>query len=154
MRRTKIICTIGPASETPEMLEKLAKAGMNICRLNFSHGDYEEHLKRIKRINELNPRLYVPIAIMLDTQGPEIRLGIFKEKANLQDGAEIILTTRDVACDDKVISISYKKLPETITRGSFIYIADGTIELKVKEVQGTEVICEVVVGGEVNTKKN
>src|SRR3989338_11257871 len=88
MRRTKIICTIGPASETPEMLEKLAKAGMNICRLNFSHVDYEEHLKRIKRINELNPRLYVPIAIMLDTQGPEIRLGIFKEKANLQDGSE------------------------------------------------------------------
>lgn len=136
------------------MLEKLAHAGMNLARLNFSHGDYEEHGARIEKIKEINKRLDVPIGIVLDTQGPEIRLGIFKEKAFLREGTEVILTTRDVFCDDKVIAISYKKLPETVKPDDYIYIADGTIELKVKKVEKTEVVCEVIVGGEVNTKKN
>lgn len=154
MIRTKIICTIGPVSESPEMLEKLAKAGMNLARLNFSHGDHEEQGARIERIKEINKRLEVPISIVLDTQGPEIRLGIFKEKAFLKDGDEVTITTRDVFCDDKVIAVSYKKLPETVNVGDYIYIADGTIELKVKKIEGTEVLCEIVVGGDVNTKKN
>jgi len=154
MKRTKIICTIGPSSESAEMLEHLAKEGMNIARLNFSHGDYAEHQERVDIINEINKKLEIPIATMLDTQGPEIRLGIFKEKTDLKDGAEVLLTTKDVSCNEKIIAISYKKMPETVKPGSFIYIADGVIELKVKQVIGGDIICEVVVGGEVNTKKN
>ena len=154
MIKTKIICTIGPASESPEMLEKLAKAGMTIARLNFSHGDYKEHELRFKRLRELSFKLEVPLAIMLDTQGPEIRLGIFKEKVMLQEGEETTLTTREISCDNKLISISYKKLPQTVKTGDYVYIADGTIELKVKKIEGTEVLCEIIVGGEVSTKKN
>jgi len=154
MRRTKIICTIGPASESAEMIEMAEKAGMNIARLNFSHGDHTDHLNRIKRIQELNSKIDVPIGILLDTQGPEIRLGVFKEKAMLRGGSEVTLTTRDVTCNEKIISISYKKLAKSVKQGSLVYVADGTIELKVKKVSGTEILCEVVIGGEVNTRKN
>lgn len=154
MIRTKIICTIGPASEPIEMIEKLAKAGMNIARLNFSHGSYEEHLARIKHIDEVNKKLAVPVGIMLDTQGPEIRLGTFAKKEVLAEGQEVILTTRDLICDNKIISISYKELPSVVNPGDYVYVSDGTIELKVKSIKGTEVYCEVTAGGEVNTKKN
>lgn len=154
MIRTKIIATLGPASENPIILERMAKAGLNIARLNFSHGDHNEHLGRLKSIREVNSKLLVPIATMLDTQGPEIRLGKFMEKTNLLTGEEVTLTTKDIISDKNVISISYKKLPETVKIGDIIYIADGTIELKVKHIINTEVICEIMEGGEVNTKKN
>ena len=154
IRRTKIIATIGPASNSPEKIRELIKAGMDVARLNFSHGDHAEQLNRIRVIEQLNKKLEVPIAIMLDTMGPEIRLGVFAEKKNLADGKTVVVTTRDVPCDDKLISISYKKLPQSVSKGSLIYIADGTIELKVEKVEGTEVTCRIIVGGEVNTKKN
>jgi len=154
MRRTKIVCTIGPSCESPDMLVKLAFAGMNIARLNFSHGDYEEHQKRVDAINNINKKISIPISIMLDTQGPEIRTGTFKDKVILQDGAEVILTTRDVICDEKVISVSYKKITETVKKGDLIFIVDGAIELVVEKVSGTDVYCKINVGGEVGTKKN
>ncbi|HZX44652.1 MAG TPA: pyruvate kinase [Candidatus Nanoarchaeia archaeon] len=154
MIRTKIVCTIGPCSETVDILSKLAKAGMNIARLNFSHGNHDEHLARIKRINEANESLPIPVGIMLDTQGPEIRLGTFEKKENLVEGEEVVITPRDVVCTSKVISISYKKIGNLVKPGDYIYIADGTIELKVKGKVDSDVVCEVVIGGEVNTRKN
>ncbi len=102
----------------------------------------------------VNSRLDIPIGIILDTQGPEIRLGVFREKKFLKEGADVTITTRDIECDEKVISVSYKKLPQTVKPNDFIFISDGTIELKVKKISGTDVLCEVVMGGEVSTKKN
>ena len=154
MRRTKIICTIGPASDSPEMLEKLVRAGMNIARINFSHGEPEEKLRIIKNIVELNKTLPVPVGILLDTRGPAIRLGDFRQVVTLLDGSEVTLTSRDVMCDEKIISVSYKKLASSIKPGGLIYIADGTIELKVRKINGPDVLCEVLIGGEVNTRKN
>jgi pyruvate kinase len=154
MKKTKIVCTIGPACEKIEVLEKMPKHGMNIARLNFSHANHEYHLSTIKKIEEINSKLEVPISILLDTQGPAIRLGTFAEKANLIEGEEVTITTKDVPCTKDLISVTYKKLPESVTKGSLIYIADGTIELKVKDVEGTEVKCEIIIGGEVNTRKN
>ncbi|VVB74749.1 Pyruvate kinase [Candidatus Tiddalikarchaeum anstoanum] len=154
MKKTKIVCTIGPACDSPDMLDKLAKSGMNVARLNFSHGDHTSHLVNIKKINELNTHLEVPIAILIDLQGPDIRLGLFKEKTFLEDGKQVVLTTKELVSDAETISIDYKKFPQSVSKGSFVYIADGTIELKVKEIKGQDVICEVVVGGEVNSRKN
>ncbi len=145
---------MGPASDAPDMLEKMAKAGMNLVRLNFSHGNYVEHKVRIDIINEMNKKLNTHIATVLDTQGPEIRLGTFAKKEMLIDGQEVLLTTEDVVCTDKVIAISYKKICKSVVPGDFIYFADGTIELKVKQVFDKDVLCTVIVGGEVNTKKN
>ncbi|MFH1174570.1 MAG: pyruvate kinase [archaeon] len=152
--RTKTICTIGPASDTPEIIENLAKLGMDVVRLNFSHGTHDDHLKKILLIKELNKKLDIPLAILQDIQGPLIRLGIFSEKKTLVRGQQIVLTTRDVPCDDKIMSVTYKNLPSSVKPQDRIYIADGLIELHVKDIKDADVICEVIEGGEVNSKKN
>ncbi|MBU0627646.1 MAG: pyruvate kinase [Nanoarchaeota archaeon] len=154
MIRTKIICTIGPASDSVDMIEKLAKAGMNIARLNFSHSSYDEHLDRIKKINDINSKRLAPVGIMLDTRGPEIRLGNFKHPVILIKGDEITITTTETICDDKIISVSYKNLHKQLKVNDLIYISDGTIELKVKKITGNDILCEVIEGGEVNSRKN
>jgi len=154
-RKTKIICTIGPSSNSKEMIEKLHEKGMDIARLNFSHGTHEDHLKIIKIIEEINENKEIPIGIMLDTKGPEIRTGKFREPVILKDNDKIIITTRDIEwCTEKIINITYAKLPEILEKGSMIYIADGTIELKVEAIDGTEVECTVSIGGEISTRKN
>jgi pyruvate kinase len=154
-RKTKIICTIGPSSNSREMIEKLHEKGMDIARLNFSHGTHEEHLKVVKVIKEINDNLDVPIGIMLDTKGPEIRVGKFQEPILLKDDDKITITTRDIEwCNNNIIQISYKNLPSIIEKGSLIYIADGTVELKVESIEDTEVECTVSIGGEVGTRKN
>jgi len=156
-RKTKIICTIGPSSNTKEMIEKMREKGMNIARLNFSHGTHEDHLKVINAIKEVNKNLEVPIGIMLDTKGPEIRIGKFKEPITLKDNEKILITTKEIEwCDDKIIGISYENLPSIVSKGSYIYIADGTVELKVESIldNGTDIECIVSIGGEVNTRKN
>ncbi|MGV8150822.1 MAG: pyruvate kinase [Candidatus Woesearchaeota archaeon] len=154
-RKTKIICTIGPSSNYQEIIEKMQEKGMDIVRLNFSHGTHEEHKKIIDIIKEINKKITTPLGIMLDTKGPEIRVGKFKEATILKEGKEIILTTEEIEyCTDEIISITYKNLPQIVDKGSLIYIADGTIELKVEQVKKNEIVCSVSIGGEINTKKN
>jgi len=119
MRKTKIVCTIGPVTETEEMIERLITAGMNVARLNFSHGDHAEHKKRIDTIKRVRENLGKPVAIMLDTKGPEVRLGYFKDgKAELEKGSKFTLTTRDIQGDNTLCSITYKELPGEVSSGS------------------------------------
>jgi pyruvate kinase len=154
-RKTKIICTIGPSSDSKENILKLQEKGMDIARLNFSHGTHEYHKKIFDHIHEINKGLETPIGMILDTKGPEIRIGKFEAPVMLEDNSDIIITTEDIEWSTKdKIQISYKNLTDVIEKGSLIYIADGTIELKVIDINGKEVTCKVSIGGEVNTRKN
>lgn len=155
MRKTKIVCTIGPATESEEMICQLVTAGMNVARLNFSHGDHIEHKKRIDAVKRARDKLGTPVAIMLDTKGPEVRLGYFKDgKAELEKGQRFTLTIRDIQGDSTQCSITYKELPNEVSLGSRILIADGVIELRVLEKNETDVICQVVNGGMLGDRKN
>lgn len=156
LKNTKIVCTIGPASESKEILEQLMKSGMNVCRLNFSHGSHEEHLRKIKNIKAIRRKLNLPVAIMLDTKGPEIRLKTFKndEKIRLEPNQTFTLTTRDVIGDDSIVSVTYEGLANDVEVGSTILIDDGLVSLKVKEIIGnTDVICTVQNEGIISNKK-
>ncbi|MEW6661464.1 MAG: pyruvate kinase [Bacillota bacterium] len=154
MRRTKIISTIGPASESVSVLQELFRAGVNVARLNFSHGSHEEHGARIKAIREAATVTKSTVAIMLDTKGPEIRTGLLKDgKAVLREGAELILTVEDVLGDESRIAVSYKDLPKEVAPGDTILIDDGLISLEVKSVKGSEVSCAVLNGGEISNRK-
>ncbi|MHB1394810.1 MAG: pyruvate kinase [Clostridia bacterium] len=155
MKKTKIVCTIGPVTESEEMIEQLITAGMNVARLNFSHGDHAEHKRRIDVLKKVREKLDRPVAIMLDTKGPEVRLGCFKDgKAELEKGHKFTLTIREILGDNTQCSITYKELPREVSYGSRILIADGVIELKVLEKNDTDVICEVVNGGALGDRKN
>ncbi|MEA4845629.1 MAG: pyruvate kinase, partial [Clostridiaceae bacterium] len=155
MRKTKIVCTIGPASESEDMIRQLILSGMNVARLNFSHGDHAEHKKRIETIKRIREELDSPAAIMLDTKGPEVRLGYFKDgKADLEKGQDFTLTIEDIQGDSTRCSISYKELPNEVSVGSRILIADGIIELRVLEKNETDVLCRVVNGGTLGDRKN
>ncbi len=155
MKKTKIVCTIGPASEGEDTLKEMISAGMNVARLNFSHGDYEEHGARISMLKRVREELGQPIAILLDTKGPEIRTGDFKEnEVFLTEGQEYTLTTRDIPGDNKLCSISYKDLPGDIKAGDTILIDDGLVALKVEEVIGGEdVRCIVLNNGVIKNHK-
>lgn len=154
MRKTKIVCTIGPASESLENTKKLIQAGMNVARLNFSHGDYEEHGKRILNIRQACKELGKTVAILLDTKGPEIRLGKLKEEPiELVQGETITLTTEEILGDKERIPVTYKDLPQDVSVGSTILIDDGLIGLSVLDVQGTEIKCEIVNSGQIKSKK-
>ncbi len=145
MKKTKIVCTIGPASESPEVLEELIKAGMNVMRLNFSHGDHEEHLAKVKTLRAINKKLGTNIAFMLDTKGPEIRTGSFgtdqKIKMDFTKGDKITLTTRDVEGTKDILSVSYEGLPQDVEVGGHILIDDGLVDLLIDEIDGTEIKC-------------
>ena len=155
MRRTKIVCTIGPTSEDKETLIKLMKNGMNVARLNFSHGNHEEHLERIKTIRETSKEVGIDIALMLDTKGPEIRTGLLKEdKVELKKGQKFILTTEDIEGDEKRVSVSYKDLPEDLSEGSPVLIDDGLLELKVEKICDSEIHTVVINGGELSSRKS
>lgn len=155
MKKTKIICTIGPACEQEPILEELVKAGMNVARLNFSHGDHEEHGNRIARIKNVRNRLSTPVAILLDTKGPEVRLGTFRGGcAILTDGQEFTLTTEEVEGDSSRCTISYKGIADDVTEGSRILVADGLIELRVKSIVNEDVLCQVINGGPLSDRKN
>jgi pyruvate kinase len=155
MKKTKIVCTIGPVSETEKMLRKLIFAGMNVARLNFSHGDYAEHGERIARIKKVREEMGIPVAILLDTKGPEIRTGEFKcQEVFLTEGQEFTLTSRDVVGDDSICSISYKGLPGDVKAGDVILIDDGLVELKVREVvNGEDIRCTVLNSGVIKKHK-
>lgn len=154
MRKTKIVCTIGPSSESLENIKKLIMAGMNVSRLNFSHGDFEEHGKRITTIREASKELGKSVAILLDTKGPEIRTGVLKESSlELVQDEFITLTTEDILGDKDRISITYADLPGDVEAGSTILIDDGLIGLTVVDIQGTEIKCRIVNGGTIKSKK-
>ncbi|QHT60126.1 pyruvate kinase [Paenibacillus lycopersici] len=154
MRKTKIVCTIGPSSESLENTKKLINAGMNVARLNFSHGDFEEHGNRIKNIRQASRELGKNVAILLDTKGPEIRLGKLKEEPiELNQGETITLTTEEILGDRDRIPVTYANLPADVEVGSTVLIDDGLIGLTVEEVQGTEIKCRIVNSGPIKSKK-
>lgn len=155
MRKTKIICTMGPNTNDREILKGLVENGMDIARFNFSHGDYEEQLGRIKLLKSIREELGLPIAMLLDTKGPEIRTGLLKDekKVLLKEGQEYTLTTEEIIGDEKKGFITYSGLPADLEVGNRILIDDGLIELKVKSLTSTDIVCEVVNGGELGMRK-
>ena len=155
MRKTKIVCTIGPATDDENIMRELMLAGMNVARFNFSHGDYATHEKRFRVIEKLRKELDLPIATLLDTKGPEIRLGKFVDSKPVEifDGDIYTLTTEDVPCTNTVGSISFKKLPRDVSIGTRILINDGVIELIAEKVSATEITCRVIHGGILSDNK-
>lgn len=154
VRKTKIICTMGPSTEKEGVLEKLMLAGMNVARFNFSHGDHEEQRARLQALRETREKLGLPVASLMDTKGPEIRLREFKDgKVMLEAGQTFTLTTEDVMGDAHRVSITYKNLPKDVTVGTHILIDDGLIEMQVTKVDGTEIECHVINGGKVSNRK-
>lgn len=155
LKKTKIVCTIGPASESPEVLEQLVRNGMNVARLNFSHGSHEEHLEKIKTIKRLRRKLNVPLGLMLDTKGPEIRIGRFEEKEYFLKPDDIFtITTRDVIGNKDIVSVSYEGLPNDVEKGSIISVDDGLIQLEVMEIKdGTDIVCRVQNNGVISNNK-
>ena len=155
MRKTKIICTIGPASENEEILTQMCAAGMNVARLNFSHGSHEEHQSKIDLIKKVRQKLELPIAIMLDTKGPEYRIGTFaNKKITLSEGDSFTFTTRDVTGDGECVSVNYKHLTEDLAVGDTITVNNGLVAFSVTAIEGTEVRCRVETGGELSDKKS
>lgn len=154
MRKTKIVCTLGPATNDVEIMKQLIQNGMDAARINFSHGTYETHAETIAKLKQAREELNAPIPLILDTKGPEIRVKTFKEdKVRLEEDATFTLTTRDVEGDVNIVSVTYADLPKDVHRGSRILIDDGLIELKVEDITETDVVCKVVNGGVVKSRK-
>lgn len=155
MRKTKIICTIGPASENEEILTQMCMAGMNVARLNFSHGSHEEHEQKIELIKKVRQKLGLPIAIMLDTKGPEYRIGVFQDgKAEVSDGADFTFTTEEIVGDASRVSVSYKGLIDDLSVGDRIMVNNGLVIFQVQALEGTEAHCKVLAGGTLSNRKS
>jgi len=155
MRKTKIICTIGPASESEQVLRELCLAGMNVARLNFSHGTHPEHQQKIDMIRKVREDLDLPIAIMLDTKGPEYRIRTFAEgKITLQDGDIFTLTTEDIVGDSTRVSVNYANLPNELVPGDTVLINNGLVIMTVEEIKGCEIVCRVQAGGVLSNRKS
>ena len=154
MRKTKIICTIGPASQSPEMIREMIEAGMNVCRCNFSHGSYEEQKTKMMTVVRISEEMGRPVATLIDTKGPEIRLRNFEEgKVLLEEGQKFTLTTRDVVGTKDIVSVTYENIVNDVVKGGSVLIDDGLIELAVENVTETDIVCRVVNGGPVSDKK-
>lgn len=154
LRRTKIICTIGPASEQEDKLKALMKAGMNVARFNFSHGSHEEHNRKYDRVIKVSNELGLPIATMMDTKGPEIRLGdIEGGKTELVSGQTFTLTTKSMLGNNEKVEITYKNLMQDISVGSTILIDDGLIEMEVVQITDMDIVCKVINGGPISNHK-
>ncbi len=155
MRKTKIIGTIGPSSEDPAVFKAMCLAGLNVARLNFSHGSHEEHQKKIDMIKAVREELNLPIAIMLDTKGPEYRIRTFQNgKVELKDGADFTFTTREVEGDETIVSVNYKGLAEDLEKGDRILVNNGLVIFEVEEIEGTEIHCKVLTGGVLSDRKS
>ena len=155
MRKTKIICTIGPASENKETLAQMCKAGMNVARLNFSHGTHEEHQKKIDLIKEVRNELKYPLPIMLDTKGPEYRIRRFKnKKAMLTDGQTFTFMTEENEGDETKVSVSYKNLANELKTGDRILVNNGLLIFEVTKIEKGNIITEVISGGEISDCKS
>ncbi|MDD7050898.1 MAG: pyruvate kinase [Lachnospiraceae bacterium] len=154
MRKTKIICTIGPASQSPEKIREMILAGMNVCRCNFSHGSYEEQKAKLINVVRISEELGIPVATLLDTKGPEIRLRTFAEgKTQLEAGQQFTLTTKEVEGSDKIVSVTYKNIVNDVKKGGCVLLDDGLIELRVEDITDTDLICRVINGGPISDKK-
>ena len=155
MRKTKIICTIGPASENEEILTQMCLAGMNVARLNFSHGSHEEHKKKIELVKKVRDKLDLPIAIMLDTKGPEYRIRTFAEgNVTLNEGDVFTFTTDEVEGDKTRVSVSYKGLIRDLSVGDRILVNNGLVVFEVTALEGNNAVCRTVVGGELSNRKS
>ena len=154
MRKTKIICTLGPSTDKDGVLEELVKEGMNVARFNFSHGLHDEQKGRIDKLKEIRTRLNKPVAALLDTKGPEIRIREFENgKVTLKEGQEFTLTTEEIVGNEKIVSVTYKDLYKDVKPGNSILIDDGLIGLEVKKIKGQDIVCKVVNGGVLGNKK-
>lgn len=152
--KTKLVCTIGPASDSSEMIEQMIEAGMNVARLNFSHGDFTTHAEIIGKIRAAADRIGKRVAIMADLPGPKMRIGVFEqEPVQLINGEQFTLTSDEVAGTGERVSITLKTLPQAVRPGDILFLADGLIQLRVDQVQGSDIICTVLVGGELRSKK-
>ncbi|MDY4582269.1 MAG: pyruvate kinase [Candidatus Faecousia sp.] len=155
MRKTKIICTIGPASENEETLTQMCLAGMNVARLNFSHGSHEEHEKKIELIKRVRQKLGLPIAIMLDTKGPEYRIHTFAAgKVTIHEGDTFTFTTDEVEGDETRVSVSYKNLNRELKPGDTVTVNNGMVKFEVRQVRGNDIICQCIIGGELSNRKS
>ena len=155
MRKTKMVCTIGPSSNNKEVFSKMCKAGMNVARLNFSHGTHEDHQKNIDMIKEVREELNCPVAIMLDTKGPEYRIGTFENgKINVKDGDEFTFTTRKIEGNEKIVSVSYEGLVNDLEIGDRILVNNGLVIFEVVKLEETDIICKTIIGGELSNRKS
>lgn len=154
MRKTKIICTMGPSTEDDSVLEQLIAGGMDVARLNFSHGTHEAHKKTMERIKRLREKAGIPVAILLDTKGPEIRLKSFKDgSAELVNGQRFTLKTDEIEGNSEEASITYYELHNDVSIGTRILIDDGLVEMEVERIDGTDIVCTVINGGRISNKK-
>jgi pyruvate kinase len=152
--KTKIVCTIGPASSSPEILERLIQAGMNVARLNFSHGDFSSHREIIQKVRAASQATGRRVAIMADLPGPKIRIGQFAhEPVELKPDDRFTLTTEDIVGDNERVSVSFARLPQAVNPQNRLFLNDGLIELEVKHIEGYDVHCNVIVGGELRSRK-
>jgi len=155
MRKTKIVCTIGPASETEEIIKGLCLAGMNVARMNFSHNTHNDHQRRIDLVKKVRRDLNLPIAIMLDTKGPEYRIKTFEnKKITLSDGDKFTFTTDDIIGDETKVSVSYKNLPKELAVGDTILLNNGLLTFEVLNIRGADIECRVIIGGELSDRKS
>ncbi|MEA1928083.1 MAG: pyruvate kinase, partial [Candidatus Auribacterota bacterium] len=154
MKKTKIVCTIGPASDSPEMIEKMIKEGMDVARLNFSHGTHQGHAEKIRIIRETAERLGRTVAILTDIAGPKIRVGeISRGSVELKKGRNFILTDLQVPGDEQEVSVTYQGLPELVRKGDTILLADGGLELKVTGRSKNRIRCRIISGGTLSSHK-
>lgn len=153
-KKTKIVCTLGPSSDSPEIIEALIENGMNVARFNFSHGTHEEQRGRISKLREVAERMGSPVAFLLDTKGPEMRLGKFRDKkVLLEEGKQFIITGRDVEGTVDICSVTHKLLPKEVVAGNRILLSDGLVELRVERIEGEDIITTILNTGEVSTGK-
>jgi len=154
MRKTKIVCTIGPSTRTRQGIDQLVKAGMNVARLNFSHGTPESHEKAMSFIRNASEKYNQPVAILQDLAGPKIRIGEFKkEPVRIKPGQKFILTNRDIIGDSRQVSLNYDKLPKDVKAGDTLLLADGVLEMEVLKTDNRDIECKVIVGGELSSRK-
>ncbi len=155
MRKTKIVCTIGPSSSDEQVFSAMCRSGLNVARLNFSHGSHQEHQAKIDMIHKVREQLQLPIAVMLDTKGPEYRIKTFQNgKVTLKDGDPFTFTTRDVPGDEHMVSVTYDGLARDLSAGDTILVNNGLVIFQVTSIEGTDVHCKVVAGGELSDRKS
>ena len=157
LRKTKIVGTIGPASESPEMLEKLFNAGLNVTRINFSHGGYEENGEKIENIKNVRKKLNRPVALLLDTKGPEIRTGMLvtgkNEKMTIEEGQEFTFVNDEIVGDNTKVSVSYKELYKDVSVGGTLLVDDGALEFEITEIKGKDIVCKALNTGRLGSRK-
>ena len=154
LKKTKIVCTLGPSTNSPEVLEQMLQAGMNVARFNFSHGSHEEHKERMDMVRAASKKLGIPVALLLDTKGPEIRLGLFKNGSiQMKAGNEFTLTTRDVEGDETIAHVNYKDLPKDVEVGAHILLSDGLVNLEVLSIDGEDIHTKILNSGKMSDRK-